>query len=603
MNRGMNLRISILSLLVILAAALFSFACAHDDLGPMDTTRIEEPWDDGSAKSVPPISAVLVQAGVHNIDVAFNTPMNAKTVDAVLTNENGEEVQFTNQSWSADRYTLHFKGPFKFCHIYNMLIAPGAAAISSATLDDELLLSVIMSKNPMDVDDSSSCTADVAISPVFTDELDGVLATGDAIMAGGIFEVKRPADLDRIDVFYIDKSAYYDNADRMIILPELTRGNPAGMAKLFSRQQGSARSYALGIWDTYDPIYELATSSIIHDIPLVSSRELRGPFDAGDFDGDGARDLMLSIEMPNPGGGFYQNVFLLRGPVFHGSGLKLTDIADVNTIIRSSGGSLAEPVSVGDVDGDDNDDFAIVEHQISDMGVEHSWKVWLFHGRSDVNMIFDQTEVDKIAAHPKGEIVDIDAGDVNGDGKSDIIVAQVERRYSGSEYVSVNLRIGIFFGKADMDGLSMAWPDSTLIVITSNDTSANIRVLGDVNGDGYDDLGLHVTEKNKYGGIKSSKIYLFMGRDQLFESYHLGSRFLPRANAIIDVTGYEGVYWKDNFRDPKIGDVDNDGYYDFMIMSDDGTERTAYWFFGENSYTQQAIMMDLDDADIIWTFR
>jgi hypothetical protein len=595
-------RISALILTALLAAAAMGLGCHHTDLGPLAPIVKVGGWGEAG----PDTRVITVSLGtmrVHSIDIEFNSPMDESTIEPQVTDETGEEVQFVKKVWS-DRSTLNLKGPFAFCTDYNITIRAGAESMSGVTLKEDITLTANI-KNPYDVDQDDSCTADIALSPLFTDGPDSALLT--SISREIPFKELNQQAIDKDDTFYVNLADDYGFAEPLIRVPFMSGDGSAGLAQLFWREERDQKTnqllfthYTMNLWDIYDPLYEKPTSTIFYEVPNNSVKRLHGPFYAGDLDGDGISDLILSAEIALSWS-VYQEVFIIKGPVAYGDGILLTDIAGTDNLMGAGNEVINHLLAVGDLNGDGKDDLAVIRNDVSSYGWMSNWQVLIMKGKEALGDILTDTP-DTIDAAPAGKIVDLDADDVNGDGISDLIIAELESKYiySKKENKNITPHIGIFFGGGSMDGLSMIEPDSLLDFRTNRateETYLSVRSLGDVNGDGMADIGILVTEKDSNKRTLSSKVYVFMGRKTWFDSYFMN--FFETANVIIDADGYGEIY----FDAAMTGDIDNDGYYDFMIVADDGVDKTAYFFFGKNGYTNTGWELTLSDADVIWTFR
>jgi len=600
--------ISLLSSAALIAAIVLSFGCAHEDLGPFDTIEEFTGWGEGSGEDSRSLGLSIDGVGIHSIDVGFTSSMDRTSVEAVVHNEAGDEIPGVTLAWKDSTFrVLNLRGPFEFCKTYDVMILAGARSMDGVLMAENISLSAEMVPNPLDVDATSACTADVALSPIFTDAVDAGLVIGDYISRQDVVMQFDRADFDNDDVFYVGGLGLYDDADRMVRVPASNEGH-AWLTKLFIDEvmdpeggQLASLHYTLGLWCTCDPVGEPMTSSFTHDISGSSSWRLHGPFDGGDLDGDGSKELVISNEIARYDGSVLQEIRVLGAPAAYKGGFLLADIAGAITVFGSDGEAFSPPFTLGDVDGDGMGDLGIMRNRVSDL-MPSDWQLWIVHGKEDLGEIFHEAS-DKIKAYPGRMIVDADAGDLNGDGVSDLIVAELEHISIRGRYVDMKPHVGIIFGgRDDFEDLNMIMRDVDLLFKTTDSTDVSVRVLGDVDGNGFNDVGIWVGVEDAYHRVVSSKVYLFMGRDEWYESYYMTSNLVDRANVIVDATDYDDIVWKDNFFDPMIGDVDNDGYYDFAIMRDDGIERTIYWFFGKNSYSQVGWKLDLDDADSTWVF-
>ncbi|MBK8553114.1 MAG: FG-GAP repeat protein, partial [Ignavibacteria bacterium] len=99
------------------------------------------------------------------------------------------------------------------------------------------------------------------------------------------------------------------------------------------------------------------------------------------------------------------------------------------------------------------------------------------------------------------------AGDVNGDGYSDVIVgASIHNSYTGSAY--------IFYGGANMNNVK----DKTFFGQNANDNFGTcVSSASDINGDSYSDILISATGYNGSTGI----VYLYLGGADMDNVYDL----------------------------------------------------------------------------------
>ncbi len=607
--RGSVARICLLSLLALVCAASVGgvYGCGHNNLDDYETIRLGDDWEEGTDNRT--VGASLSVAGIHKLDVQFDSSMGTSTVDVDLTDENGAAVQNVSHEWSDDLMTLHLSGPFKFCETYTATVRAGSEDSHGISLEQDLPLTATTGSNPYDIDGGQLCTAEIAISPLYTYDLDGGIFPGESISTLSPHQEFYRNDVDTSGNFYFDASSSYDEGYGMVMLPALSSSGRAGAAKLFMFRERNpqtnaivSKDYWLDIWDEMDVLSESAAASITYSILGSSSRELLGPFDAGDLNGDGARDLLMSEAIPLANGGVLQSVHLIAGPVATMGDIDLESASGGGVIVGSSSDVLTPFKSVGDVDGDGFDDLAAIRYGILSSGGSSYWQIWLLHGDADIDGLLSNPRMEKIDAYPARKIVDVDAGDVDGDGISDLMIVEVQRRYVAGKYRDVKPRVLIFFGGQDFDSLSMVTPDSELDFGSNYHCEVGLRVLGDVTGDGLEDIGVGINEYDLLDRPMTSKIYLFAGRDPWSDGYYMDSNVVANSNLTINATDYGEIHWKDDLRDPKIGDINNDGYYDFKVEVEDGSDYFVYWFLGRNAYSSTGWKRDLDDASCRWTF-
>ncbi len=215
---------------------------------------------------------------------------------------------------------------------------------------------------------------------------------------------------------------------------------------------------------------------------------------AGDVNGDGYSDAMVN------------------GYVYHGSSTGLSNSRDWNPYPGNYGsGALSSPA--GDVNGDG----------FSDVIVAWNGKVYVHYG--SLNGLGDSTDwTANLDASDGREGRSVGtAGDVNGDGYQDVIIA-------------TSVDIYVYYGSVNGLGSDGTPQNADWTAGISTHSFLNtVNTAGDINGDGYSDIIISV-----YGSV-----YVYLGSATGLESsYHLL------------VSGTWAV---------PTGDVNGDGYSDVLV--------------------------------------
>lgn len=205
--------------------------------------------------------------------------------------------------------------------------------------------------------------------------------------------------------------------------------------------------------------------------------------------------------------------------------------------------------SLGDVNNDGFDDILIgAKNYDSNKG-----SAYLYYGGSYVDNIFDAIFVGEYTQDYFGSIIS-GVGDVNGDGYNDIFIGSPN--YSGEKGKGY-----LYYGGSSVDNIAD-------LVFTGNNFNdyfcSSASGVGDINGDGYDDLAIC---SNKYGnGI----VYIYSG----------GNEMDNVAEIILLKEGHSDF--------GKLitcaGDINNDGYDDILISSfnDNSNKNEITVYFGKS---------------------
>jgi len=272
---------------------------------------------------------------------------------------------------------------------------------------------------------------------------------------------------------------------------------------------------------------------------------------AGDVNGDGYDDILIGAPGINDGGGSgIGKTYLVFGKE---SGWN----RDINISMANASfiGEYEDDYSgisvagAGDVNGDGFDDILIgapgdgaAGHTYLILGKASGWTKNTSLSKADASFIGD------IGGESSGTAV-AGAGDVNGDGFDDILIGAY--RYSGSH--ENQGQTYLIFGKASgwAKNISLSKADATFIGTSDfYTTGSSVAGIGDVNGDGYDDILI--------GTYDANYTYLIFGKASGWAKdtslFHADASFVsPRigSNAGFSIAG--------------VGDVNGDGYDDILI--------------------------------------
>jgi hypothetical protein len=184
------------------------------------------------------------------------------------------------------------------------------------------------------------------------------------------------------------------------------------------------------------------------------------------------------------------------------------------------------------------------------------------------------------------------AGDVNGDGFDDILIASDKN--GGKTY--------LIFGKESgwEKDVNLSNADAGFISENPSDYALSVSGAGDVNSDGFDDI-LIGAPYNSDGGIRAGKVYLIFGK----ASGWLINMSLSDADAsFIGESGEDHAGGYDGVACAGVGDVNGDGFDDILIGADLNNEGgvdagQVYLIFGKASGWSQDVILSQADASFI----
>lgn len=241
-----------------------------------------------------------------------------------------------------------------------------------------------------------------------------------------------------------------------------------------------------------------------------------------------------------------------------------------------------ETANAGDINGDGIEDFVLARRDADILEI--------FYGNNSINNSPDIT-IDLLQAEAEITPLNVTAGDFNGDGFSDLLVS-----------ASSGNRAYIYLGGSQISSI----PDVTINpedFVDSDYISAAYlsENIGDVNGDGIEDFMLSSALSQTEPGNYLNELYLFYG-----------SASIPGTpSEVIDLAGILGtneqIYI--GYNSTTLGDINEDGYEDFAVTTDgleneNGTTGAVNIFFGNpdgefDEVDLQVILPDsLSETDI-----
>ncbi|MEO7082305.1 MAG: VCBS repeat-containing protein, partial [Flavobacteriales bacterium] len=263
---------------------------------------------------------------------------------------------------------------------------------------------------------------------------------------------------------------------------------------------------------------------------------------AGDVNGDGYSDVLVGAYMfgePTEHGKVY---------VFNGSSTGLPSVANWTAMGTSSSFYGATVSTAGDVNGDGYDDVIVGAPLHDVIANDNRGGAFLYNGSPSGPSVLPSWSAFGTQSGSQFGVSVSFAGDVNGDGYSDVIVGEYfytngANTHTGRAYV---------FQGSPFTGLPAS--ANTIIEGTQLDGQMGISVCsaGDVNGDGFGDVivGAHL----------QSMFYLNQG----MASVHLGSAAGTSATAAWSAYG-TGTGSRFGFGVALAGDVNGDGYSDVVV--------------------------------------
>jgi hypothetical protein len=196
----------------------------------------------------------------------------------------------------------------------------------------------------------------------------------------------------------------------------------------------------------------------------------------------------------------------------------------------------ASSAGKGDLNGDGYNDFILnTLYDVNDYRIE------IYYGGKELDTLPDLTITNNIWYSNFG--ARSMTGDLNGDGYDDLVVSAPVDDYD------VHGRLYIYFGGKEMDTVCDVFLEGKE---PGDMFGGSAAIIGDVNGDGYDDLLVGAPQVVKQNG--HGKAYLFFGGNKIgFDNF-------------VEFFG-DSTTRSYGQQAAGLGDINNDGYKDFGITS------------------------------------
>jgi len=316
----------------------------------------------------------------------------------------------------------------------------------------------------------------------------------------------------------------------------------------------------------------LADSSLTTNVPDIiltgqAAGECFGYYVAyaGDVDNDGKADVIVGAPGGDAGGQDAGRAYVYLAA--SGLNTKTPDFTLTGQVaLEQLGSSVA---SAGDVNGDGRDDV-VVGAQFYSNGGAGLGRAYVYLAGPGNGLESDSPDFTLTGPIPRGEYGEVTADDVNGDGKSDVIV--------GACYPNIDAppnpgQVYIYYSGV---GLETGVPDITLAGEASYDFFGISVAAGDVNRDGKADVIVGAS-KNDAAGTNAGRVYVYLAGSGLTTQ---SPDFTLMGKAAEDIFGASVAS----------GDVNGDGKADVIVsapMNDTGAENAgrAYIYLADAGLT------------------
>jgi len=332
----------------------------------------------------------------------------------------------------------------------------------------------------------------------------------------------------------------------------------------------------------------------------------------GDINGDGKGDLLMGANGDDYSGrtdsGVLYVVLSSSMPTGTGNNLNINSTYSVRYVGAATGENLGTDAVVADVNGDGSKDLIIGAHQADYSGRDGCGAVYVI----DSSKIQTSGTVDlsnssnyswKFVGASGADLLGyhVEAGDINGDGKDDLIMGAhgadtQSRTNNGAVYIVYSTLLdGLSEGIVDLsntNNFSVRYDGDQNSETLSYGQGAHGFATGDLNGDGKDDLTI--------GAQGGSNEYVYV----LFKDTSPPAAITNLSALAGSSQGQIQLTWTAPGDDGTTGDCADSSYYTVKFATYSVSGSTETWWNSANTYSQNWSVSARGtlESKVLWPF-